>query len=287
MKLERCFHTCQNSSDFDMCCCTNLRLFIKNNLINFCTNYKFLYSGVAVYVNVILLGKAGSGKSTVGNIISGGVPFKVSPHAQLVTTECQEANVHINDVLINIVDTPGLFNLNIDNYRVQAMIGEYLKTHKYLFPLIVVLCIEDGVRFTKEDESVLNRIKEIFGTQILRNLIVVFTGKIPTLDMPEVLRQFLKEINNITFHFPTDSRSHERDFERASFVETCQKLLKKADNLNYNLSDYEAAQRQIEERDVRKFRRLQPIQNSSKSLSLIRDRKRKKKYRSINKFRKT
>lgn len=247
----------------------------------------FFYSGIEGCINILLIGKAGSGKSTVANIISGGATFEVAPNAQLVTTECQEAKVYINNVPIYIVDTPGLFNLRIDNRSVQAMIREYLKTHMHLFPLIFVLCIQDGVRFTKEDESVLNRIKGNFGTHVLQNLIVVFTGTMPTVDMPEVLKQFLKEINNITFHFPTDSRSTERDIERALFVETCQKLLKKTENLNYNLSDYEAAQRHIEERDVRKSRRLQPIQNSPKSPSLKKGRKRKKKYRSIHTSRKT
>ncbi|XP_063400229.1 GTPase IMAP family member 4-like [Mytilus trossulus] len=241
---------------------------------------------IAGCINILLIGKAGSGKSTVGNIISGGVNFKVAPTAQLVTTKCQEAKVSIKNVLINIVDTPGLFNLEINNCKVQEMITEYLKTNRHLFPLILVLCIQDGVRFTKEDESVLDRIKGNFGTHVLQNVIVVFTGKMPTIDMPEMLKQFLKEINNITFHFPTDSRAPERDQERESFVGTCQKLLNKPKNLNYNLSDYEAAQRHIEERDVRKFQRLQSIQNNPK-LSSVGYKKRKSKCRLIHKSRKT
>lgn len=247
----------------------------------------FIYSVDARCVNVLLIGKAGSGKSTVGNNILGEVKFKVAPNAQLVTTKCQEAKVRINNVPINVVDTPGLFNLKIDNCCIQAMIGEHLKANLNLFPLIFILCIQDGVRFTKEDESVLKSIKDMFGTHVLQNLIVVFTGTMPTVDMPEVLKQFLKEIGNITFHFPTDSRSTEREIERTLFVETCQRLLTKTENLNYKFSDYEAQRRIDEMKDVRKFRRLQPLQNSPNLSSLIRQRKRKKKYKSIHTSRKT
>lgn len=260
------------------------RVFI---LISFYCTISMFFSIDARCVNVLLIGKAGSGKSTVGNNISGEVKFKVAPNAQLVTTKCQEAKVHINNIPINVVDTPGLFNLKIDNSCIQAMIGEHLKANPNLFPLIFILCIQDGVRFTKEDESVLKSIKDIFGTRVLQNLIVVFTGTMPTVDMPEVLKQFLKEIGNITFHFPTDSRSTEREIERALFVKTCQKLLTKTENFNYNFSDYEAQRRIDEVKDVRKFRRLQPLQNSPKLTSLIRDRKRKKKYKSIHTSRKT
>lgn len=137
----------------------------------------------------------------------------------------------------------------MENSIVQAKIREFLKNRRHIWPLIFVLCIK-AVRFTKEDKQIIDILEAQYGTRIYENMVVIFTGRKPIVntdhDMQEWLKRLLKKIENRTFHFQTDSA--ETNNQLTLFLKTCQNILNKTENLNYNLSDYDTAQRQISEK---------------------------------------
>lgn len=64
-------------------------------------------------LNVVLLGKSGSGKSETGNMIFGDDRFLVSSGALSKTTDIAYETCSIDETTVNIMDTPGTFDSNI------------------------------------------------------------------------------------------------------------------------------------------------------------------------------
>jgi predicted GTPase len=82
--------------------------------------------------NIILLGKTGSGKSTVGNVLSAKKEFEESPNLDSCTKNCKIVENHLfgnpNFPKVKIIDTPGFMDsTGQDNNTVDAIM-EMLET---------------------------------------------------------------------------------------------------------------------------------------------------------------
>lgn len=76
--------------------------------------------------------------------------------------------------MLQVVDTPGLFDTDLDN---ETIIKEIIKCIGVVSPgphaLIMVLRI--GIRFTEEEVKCLELLRVIFGSELLKYLVLVFT----------------------------------------------------------------------------------------------------------------
>ncbi|XP_019094727.1 PREDICTED: immune-associated nucleotide-binding protein 8-like isoform X1 [Camelina sativa] len=148
-------------------------------------------SGSAQIKNIVLVGRAGNGKSATGNSLIRQQRFTSVTQATGVTMTCQTFRaVTKSGPIINVIDTPGLFDLittpafiSKEIVRCLALVEEGLHA--------VVLVLSARNRITQEEESVVSTLQSLFGSRILDYLIVVFSGGDELEENNQTLKTYL------------------------------------------------------------------------------------------------
>ncbi|KAJ0977251.1 hypothetical protein J5N97_012725 [Dioscorea zingiberensis] len=125
---------------------------------------------------VVLIGKTGNGKSACANSILGRKAFKSKASSSGETIRCQLERVMFEDgCLVNVIDTPGLFNFTGDFIDMGKETTECLQLAKDGFhAVLVVLSVKN--RFSREEKAAIQCLEQFFGKQIYDYMILVFTG---------------------------------------------------------------------------------------------------------------
>lgn len=119
---------------------------------------------------VIIVGKTGNGKSSLGNNLLGMKRFSEREGFNACTTACQSEKYGY----FEIVDTPGLFDTN-QNRNVARQAQKILDALKLCPAPHAFLFVIKYSRFTAEELSALDVLKISFGEQYLDHAIVVVT----------------------------------------------------------------------------------------------------------------
>ncbi|XP_071138780.1 GTPase IMAP family member 9-like [Mytilus edulis] len=148
-------------------------------------------------VRLVLVGKTGSGISSIGNVILNRGFFESCVSALSVTMECKSGEIIRNDTKIVVVDTPGLFNTKLNRETLKKEIANCmdlltLGPHAFLFIFHIS-------RHSKEEEQTLQEVEQIFGNFFCKYCIVLFVTDKPiktktVQDFVETLPDFYRDL---------------------------------------------------------------------------------------------
>lgn len=124
---------------------------------------------------MILIGKTGNGKSSTGNSLLRKEAFRQKKSPNAVTNKCElkTATDITNTVLYTVVDTPGLFDTSVSLAERALEIQKSVEICKKPHAFLIVFSAKN--RMTEEEKYTIDMLRIIFGENVFKYMIVVFT----------------------------------------------------------------------------------------------------------------
>ncbi|KAI3359829.1 hypothetical protein L3Q82_013820 [Scortum barcoo] len=139
-------------------------------------------------LKIVLLGKVKAGKTSVmKTLLSSSIQNKTFEDKW--TENCEREEVTIGSQKLVIVDTPGLCSAERDNNEIVKEIKKSI-SHAAPGPHVFLLVLKLG-RFTVEEKVMVTTIKQIFGEDVTKHILVLFTHG-GDLDPGQTIEDFIK-----------------------------------------------------------------------------------------------
>ncbi|XP_036616445.1 GTPase IMAP family member 8-like [Trichosurus vulpecula] len=144
-------------------------------------------------LSLIIVGKCGAGKSSTGNTILGRKEFLDHVQRQPVIKTCRKHVKNLESTIV-VVDTPSFYLPSESEENLYKQGEEIIRVLTLLQGLKVFILVIRMGQFTQEDEKNIEELEAIFGTEVTKYMIVLFTRK-DDLE-PYTVKDYIKDFAN-------------------------------------------------------------------------------------------